>query len=90
MNLDAVGFKYKIGDLLVHKGLLPLSTEEKGYRMMERVIYVVVGRIAEECPGGVQLHYAVSACKNPFGAVVSGIRLHEIEVLPFAGKAPDA
>ncbi len=70
MTLDMVGFKFKIGQMVEHVS----KTHPSGEKLL------VVGRLAEECYGGVQLHYQCRPCSDR-GHFSDGIvRMSEIEL----------
>lgn len=56
MDTVTIDWKWKIGDELTHKAFRPMpgKTERR-----QREHYLVLGRMAEECPGGVQKFYRV-------------------------------
>ncbi len=53
-NLDVVGFKFKIGDIVYHK--LKTSSEYKP-EQIQKTPLLIIERMAQECHGGVQLKY---------------------------------
>ena len=83
-------FKFQMGDVLVHKahaGLPPASKES--FQMFQDasiktcVRFVVTERVAQECPGGVQLHYI---CRGVKGMDVgTNVDLLEEELMLFPG-----
>ena len=77
-NLDSVGFKYQIGDVLIHKALNWLQTKTSAQTFVQ---IVVLERLAQECPGGVQLHYNCRIV-GPDGQLCSDKCLHEHELMP--------
>lgn len=48
-------FKYEIGDVLVHRGQLAEPVSDQPTRLL------VLERLHQECPGGVQIHYRCRA-----------------------------
>lgn len=52
-NLDAIGFKFKIGETVYHKLKCECVGREKG----RRTPFFIIERLAQECPGGVQKIY---------------------------------
>jgi len=61
--LDEMAFRYKIGDIVCHR----LTTQRDYLNGAEvtRTPLLIVGRQANECSGGVQLHYE---CRLGVGA----------------------
>lgn len=53
-NLDAVGFKFRIGDIVYHR-MTMLHEYKTGER--KRTCLMIIERSAQECHGGVQLMY---------------------------------
>lgn len=56
--MDGLGFRFQIGDVCCHRGAVEPRIDCYGH---EPVRVVVLGRMAEQCAGGVQLHYYVQA-----------------------------
>ena len=53
-KIDAVGFKYKIADIVHHKMTTPHEYKTEEHR---RTPLMIIERAAQECHGGVQLMY---------------------------------
>lgn len=53
-NLDVVGFKFKIGEIVYHR--LRHSSEFNPEKEKKTPI-LILERVAQECHGGVQKHY---------------------------------
>ena len=54
-NLDSLGFKFKVGDVVYHRlGFVGGYREEM---KNIRTPMLIIERIASECVGGIQLHY---------------------------------
>ncbi len=70
MILDMVGFKFRIGQMVEYVSKKHPSGEK----------LLVVGRLAKECYGGVQLHYQCRACSDRGHFFDNVIRLSEIEL----------
>lgn len=75
------GFKFKIGDIVIHIGSSLIQEEDKIdsiFRMGQEKL-LIVGRILDECPGGIQRHYDCRPIinKNPATKLV---RFNEIEL----------
>jgi len=80
-NLDPF-FKFKLGDMLIFKPWkcnLKSSKHEWSYERERTQKYYVIGRIVEECPGGVQLHYTCRAY-NANGTADKLFNVNEFEV----------
>lgn len=83
-----VEFKFNIGDKVRHvlQPKIEFRSRLNGdVEAVEETLGVVTGRLAEECPGGIQLHYrlrwmfpATNASPPNIGAKVE--TLHEIEL----------
>ena len=56
--MDAYGFKFQIGDIVAPVGSIPFSPEEFSWDQ-SRGKFHIIGRLLEECPGGIQRHYDV-------------------------------
>lgn len=98
-NLDSLGFKYAIGDTLLHAGMAhvkppaperpdaPAWALSRQISAMTCIRLVVTERIAQECPGGVQLKYGVTAVRGADGHLDgSGVLLEE-ELIPLPSPA---
>lgn len=71
--------KYKIGDVLAHKGALA-SYRQPGGSFNGLITLTVLERITSECSGGVQLLYNCRAARA--GEVTSTFIVNECEVEP--------
>lgn len=75
-------FKYQIGDVLQHKTVAWEPKLEERYKGIypDRIAtpLIVLGRIWEECPGGVQKHYRLRG-----NDLKIFFQLHEEEVEPY-------
>lgn len=57
-------FKFNIGDVVTHKTMAPpyLAKSEEGksrFGEVQAQLLTIMGRVYDECPGGVQKHYRV-------------------------------
>lgn len=102
-TLNDLGFRYAIGDVLQHKGIAhrqaekpPTEKEDWDLRRLARdarpshlcCTLVVLERIAQECPGGVQFKYHCAACEPTTGNIVKGLaEFLEEELIPFQPEA---
>lgn len=78
INLDEI-FKYKIGAMLAHRAMLTGGKEDAFCAKM-----FVVGRLLEECPGGIQKFYLVRIVGvelSRSGLTESFVRVHEVELV---------
>ena len=73
------GFKYEIGDFV--SPVIPDNFFERTL-FEESPIFRVCGRLYEECPGGVQLHYACRLMNRNGYPSDDPVRLHEMEIEP--------
>ena len=81
MNIE---FKFAIGDIVTHKAMVPPHIDA----MFEYQRLCIMGRVADECPGGVQLHYRVRAVTLGFqpSFTLNLLTLHEEELVPVPVK----
>ena|ERR1700727_1017591 len=98
-NLDSLGFKFAIGDVLIHKGMAhikPYKEEsERSFRSLRELMatpetcarFVVTERIAQECPGGVQLKYVAVCCDPRTGGISQPLCLMEEELVLLPGTS---
>lgn len=83
-----VQFKFNIGDVVTHKSMVPpySPTPEGKFGDIKPQMFTVMGRIADECPGGVQKHYRVRATAmgrwSESALTINLIQLHEEELVP--------
>ena len=75
-NLDSLGFKFKIGDIVEHK-----------FGATNRIELIIVERIIRECSGGIQKSYSVRVKVPTFSVnqpTIEGkcIEVFEIELEP--------
>ena len=54
-NLDSIGFKFKVGDIVYHR----LKTKKEFKEGENKTPLLIVERLAQECSGGIQLQYRV-------------------------------
>lgn len=76
-------FKFKIGELLCHVGNKMAAKPAPGkydYPRRELARFIVLERLMQQCPGGVQLHYAVRFVTEEGHVCGENFRLNEIEV----------
>lgn len=73
------GFKFKIGEYVRHVGS-DLINDTKEIYISRNEKFFVVGRVLEECPGGIQRHYDVRplVLGSPATKLV---RFNEIELM---------
>lgn len=74
-------WKYQIGDVLTHRLYLADPVVEGAPR------FLVLERMAQECPGGVQLHYLVRGTSEEQALIAQPDRLLEHELVPYAEYA---
>ena len=89
-TLDELGFKFAIGDILIHRGASHVkepNAEDKQAFLRDRpspadlTRFVVLERHAVECHGGVQRLYLVNACDARTGdCAAQYMRLSETEL----------
>ncbi len=96
INLDSLGFKFAIGDVVLHRGMAhakapPVASDEvkpdwelfRGARSALRCArFVITQRLAQECSGGVQLMYSGTWCDGETGHISGSVMLHEAELIP--------
>lgn len=88
-----VDFKFKIGDVVTHKTMAPPYMKD-GDKLGDPKpqMFTIVGRLMDECPGGVQKHYRVRITDQGRWSGGGGItgnffQLHEEELVPYEVKA---
>jgi len=94
-NLNEVGFKYAIGDVVIHKGIAgvqPPDEKDKEWGNIRSKVttancvrFVIVERIAQECHGGVQLLYMATAVTHE-GHISTPHKFAEFELIPLPGS----
>jgi hypothetical protein len=83
LNRD-FGFKFKIGQTVEHIGSHPIRNKDKKIIMFSRKQKLfIVGRLLDECPGGVQRHYDVRAILGDSSLATNLVRFNEIELKEF-------
>lgn len=81
--MDALGFKHRIGDIVAVRGSCTTTTQERlSFRQDQPTRYVVLERHAQQCPGGVQLHYKCRGVTPDGHIVVAPLMFLEIELEP--------
>jgi hypothetical protein len=93
-KMTALGFKFNIGDVLMHVGMAgiklpPTSKDDKEewFSMRPKVTtatvakFVVCERIAQECPGGIQLKYLCTGVSAD-GHTAKTLEMHQHELMP--------
>lgn len=88
--LEDFGFKFQIGDNLMHAGATVfVGTEDKVYLHETRLAcFHVVERVAQECHGGTQRFYVCRAV-SPNGHIADPcFRLAETELVPYPPPSP--
>lgn len=55
-NLDNLGFRFKVGDIVHHRLTSPREYP-KDLPPQVRTPLLIIARTANECSGGIQLHY---------------------------------
>lgn len=86
-----IDFKYNIGDVVTHKTMAPpyLSRRDDGKDVLGSAkpqLLTIMGRVADECPGGVQKHYRCRVTASNRWGESPGItdrliQLHEEELV---------
>ncbi len=98
--MDALGFRWKIGDIAAHRGelepytmcddgSLPSWAKAMGGRN-EPTRVVILGRVADECPGGLQKHYRVRPVSWQNGFTRDLFQVHEEELVAYPVKPEPA
>ena len=86
--------KFKVGDLVVHKGSLEVwraeaeafSRLQGGKQVGVPIVMIVLETHRDECPGGIQYHYSVREWSFQKGIAVNATRLNEIELESYDDK----
>lgn len=67
--------KFQIGDVLTHAGSIV-----RGRALPESARFVVIGRMLEECPGGIQQHYR---CRVVVDSISTGLGVPSERAIDF-------
>lgn len=87
-------FKFNIGDVVTHRTMAPpyLTKPEDGKPKLgdaQPQLFLIVGRVFDECPGGVQKHYRVRITTQDrwnagVGVTREFFQVHEEELVPLS------
>ena len=76
-----IEFKFQIGDVVTHKTMVPPFQTKDGRPQH----FTIVGRLYDECPGGIQKHYRCRITSQDWGGTMGITRdlyqLHEEELV---------
>lgn len=77
-----VEFKYQIGQVVTHITMQPpyLNVENKWLGQQQQLL-TIIGRVADECPGGTQKHYRCRITDQSRGISPQIIQFHEEELV---------
>ncbi len=85
-------FKFNIGDVVTHKTMAPpfIEKPEPGKEKLgdaKPQLFIIMGRVFDECPGGVQKHYrcrvtSQSRWDGGGGVTRELFSMHEEELVP--------
>jgi hypothetical protein len=81
------GFKFKIGEIVEHVGTHNIR-EKTAVIFSRKSRLMIIGRVLDECPGGVQRHYDCRAIINGDSPATNIVRFNEIEVKKFVESEP--
>lgn len=78
-----VQFKWNIGDIVTHRGVIALSTNDvQSFLSSNEHRLVIIGRSYEECAGGcIQRHYLVRVVSSKSGIAKDRWSFHEEELV---------
>ena len=84
-----IQFKFNIGDIVTHKTMAPpylVASDKLGDPRPQ--LFMIMGRLYDECPGGIQKHYRVRITAFERWGGSAGItdkmfQLHEEELVPY-------
>lgn len=90
MSEEALGFKWKVGDVVMPKFAIVQEDTNDDWRSLyknEDMRLHIVERLYQECPGGVQRHYDCRPMSSKGIPHMKYIRFNEIELKSYEEPA---